>query len=108
MVGRFDQDAHLGSRGLIGIEDAHLVIGQLDFADRRVETFERLAYGIVQSIDRTIALGGGDFLLVADADLDHGGGVDAIDRRLIDDNLVILEFEEWRVLAEDFPDDQLE
>jgi hypothetical protein len=38
---------HLHRRGLVGIKHAHLVIGEADFANGRIEPFQRLARGLV-------------------------------------------------------------
>lgn len=59
LVARLDQYADGRSGTLAGRQDTHLVIQQLDLLQFRVELLQRLADGVVESIDRPASLGRG-------------------------------------------------
>ncbi len=56
VAGGFEQDAGLGPGGRLRIEDADLVVGQADVAERGVERLEGLAEGAVQGMNGPVAL----------------------------------------------------
>ena len=59
-----------GGRRRPAVEDAHLVVDEVDVVDARVERAERLAQGGVERVDRAVAVGGGVQHLAVDLDLD--------------------------------------
>ena len=71
---RVDDDP--GARGgrRIAIEDAHLVVDEVDVVDGRVERPQRLAQRGVEGVDRAVAVGGRVQRLAVDGDLDRGLG----------------------------------
>ena len=73
-VGRVDDDPRLRARGFLAVEDADLVVHQVDGVELRVEGAERLAQSGVQGVDRAVAVGGGVEHLARDLDLDRSLG----------------------------------
>ena len=79
-VGGVEQDP--GDRaGAVGfVEDADLVVGQLDLGQVRVAVGDRAAQGLVERVDRAVALGDADVALAVDLDLDRRLGLDLCPR----------------------------
>ena len=77
-VGRVDQHPGHRTGALLGVEDPDLVVGQVDAAQHRVGPGHGhgLAQGLVQGVDRAVALGGGDDPLALDLHLDRRLGDD--------------------------------
>ncbi len=59
-----------------GVEHPHLEVDEVDAGQRRVAAVERGAQGVVEGVDRAVALADGDEALVADPHLHRGLGVD--------------------------------
>ena len=55
----------------VAVEDADLVVDEVDVVDRRVERPERLAQRGVEGVDRAVAVGRGVQGLAVDLDLDR-------------------------------------
>ena len=56
---RVDDHARPRRRRRVAVEDAHLVVDQVDVVDGRVERAQRLAQRGVERVDRAVAVGGG-------------------------------------------------
>ena len=69
-------DEHPGDRvGAVAlVEDAHLVVDQLELRDLRVGLADRLAQRVVERVDRAVALAGDDVAGALGAQLDGGLG----------------------------------
>ena len=67
---RVDDDPGARRRRRAAVEDAHLVVDQVDVVELRVERAERLAQRGVERVDRAVAVGGGVQHLAVDLDLD--------------------------------------
>ena len=59
-VGGLDEHAGDGVGAVGRVEDAHLVVDQLELARARGRPAQRLAQGVVEGVDRAVALAGGD------------------------------------------------
>ena len=68
LVLELDQHARHGVGA--ALEDADLVVDELEVLDYRLVLAEVLAQRLVERVDRAVAFGGRDQLLVADLDLD--------------------------------------
>ncbi len=71
------------------VEDAHLVVDQVDVVDARVERPERLAQRGVEGVDRAVAVGGGVEDLAVDLDLDGRLGQQLAPVALLDEAGVV-------------------
>src|SRR5580698_9940447 len=58
MVGPFDENANLGRRPLFRIENANFVVSQADVGDFRIARCEAFAQRHIESVHRSVALGG--------------------------------------------------
>src|SRR3954447_25812488 len=103
-------DEHAGHRaGAVAlVEDADLVVDELDVAQVRVDLGDRGAQGGVERVHRAVALGGADVALAVDPNLDRRLGLDLSVRALLDDHAPRLEREQRLVLAALAPHQQLE
>jgi hypothetical protein len=107
-VRRVDDDARLGSRRLLAVEDADLVVDQMDRVELRVEGAQGLAEGGVQGVDRAVAVGGGVEHLARDLDLDRGLGQKLGAAALLHQNRVVAQREGPLVAGLVALDEQLE
>ena len=98
-VGGVDQHARdrVGALGLV--EDADLVVDELDVPQVRVDLADRVAQRGVERVDRAVALGGADVALAVDPDLDRRLGLDLAVGALLDDHAPGLEPEQRLVDA---------
>ena len=55
-VGGLDEHAYRRIGAMTLVEDSHLVIDELEFLDCRIRPEQRVAYGVIKGIDRTVAL----------------------------------------------------
>ena len=88
-VHRIDDDpgARRGRRA--AVEDAHLVVDEVDVVEPRVERPERLAQGGVERVDRAVAVGCGMERLAVDLDLDRRLGQQLATVALLDEAGVV-------------------
>ena len=107
-VGGVEQDP--GDRaGAVGfVEDADLVVGQLDVGEVRVAVGDRAAQGAVEGVDRAVALGDAHVALAVDLDLDRRLGLDLAAGALLGDDAEALEPEQRLVAARLAAQQQLE
>src|SRR5919204_2748764 len=75
-VGGVEQHPRGGAGGLPLVEDADLVVDELDVAQVRIALADRRAQRAVERVDRAIALGHPHIALAFDPDLDRGLGLD--------------------------------
>ena len=75
-VGGVEQHPGHGAGAVVLVEDADLVVGQLDVGEVRVQLGDRRAQGPVERVDRAVALGGADVALAVDPELDRRLGLD--------------------------------
>src|SRR5918995_3761751 len=73
-VGGVEQHPGDSPGAVVLVEDADLVVGQLDLGQVRVAVGDRLAQGPVQRVHRAVALGGANVALALHPDLDRGLG----------------------------------
>ena len=90
------------------VEDADLVVDELDVGQVRVDLADRVAQRAVERVDRAVALGGADVALAVDPDLDRRLGLDLAVGALLDDHAPGLEPEERLVVAGLAAQEQLE
>ena len=76
--GGFDQDSHPGSGAIRRVEDPHPIVGETQLIDLRIGVSECRPKGLVERVDRAVALAGRDFALVADRDLHRRFGHDRL------------------------------
>ena len=98
-VGGVEQ--HPGDRAgaVVLVEDPHLVVGQLDLGEVRMQLGDRVAQRAVERVDRAVALGGAQVALAVDPDLDRRLGLDPAVRALLGDDAEALEPEQRLVVA---------
>ena len=107
-VGGVDEHARDRAGAVALVEDADLVVDELDVAQVRVDLGDRVAQRGVERVDRPVALGGADVALAVDPDLDRRLGLDLAVGALLDDHPPRLEREQRLVLAALAPHQQLE
>ena len=107
-VGGVEQHARDRAGRLPLVEDADLVVDELDVAQVRIGLGDRLAQRGVQRVDGAVALGGADVALAVDPDLDRGLGLDLAVLALLGHHAPRLELEERLVLAGLAPDQEVE
>ena len=90
------------------VEDAHLVVDEVDRVEHRVERPQRLAQRAVERVDRAVAVGGGVQHLAVDLDLDRRLGEQLAPGPLLDEHGVVDDPERRRVVGRVAPDQQLE
>ena len=90
------------------IEDAHLVVDQVDLVEPRVERAERLAQRRIERIDRAVAVGRRVQRLAVDLDLDRRLGQHLAAVALLDEAGVVDDPERRRVVGGVAADEQLE
>ena len=105
---RVDDDPGPGRGRRVAVEDAHLVVDEVDVVDARVERAERLAQRGVEGVDRAVAVGGGVQDLAVDLDLDRRLGEELAAVALLDEAGVVDDPERRRVVGRVAPDEQLE
>ena len=93
-VAGVEQHPRDGAGALVLVEDAHLVVHELDVAQMRVLLRDGLAQRRVEGVDRAVALGGADDALAADVDLDGRLHVGLAALALLDDHAEALEGEQ--------------
>ena len=103
-----DDHARLGGGGGIPVEDAHLVVHEVDAVELRIEGAQRLAQRRVQGVDRTVAVGGSVEHLAVDLDLDRRLGAQVLAVALLDEDGEVDQLEGRRVVAAVAPDEELE
>ncbi len=86
---RIDDDAGARRRRAGPVEDAHLVVHEVDGIEDRVERPQRLAQRAVERVHGTVAVGGGVEHLAGDLDLDGGLGQQLPARPLLDQRRVV-------------------
>ena len=101
-------DAGPRGRRRIAVEDAHLVVDEVDVVDRRVERAERLAQRGVERVDRAVAVGRGVQDLAVDLHLDRRLGEQLAAVALLDEAGVVDDPERGGVVGCVAPDEQLE
>ena len=84
---------------MVGIQDADLVVDELDVGQVRMQLADRVAQGAVEGVDRTVALGRADVAASFDPDLDRRLGLDVAVGALLGDHPEALEPEQRLVLA---------
>src|SRR4051812_22760581 len=107
-VGGVDEHAGHRSGAVALVEDADLVVDELDVAQVRVDLGDRGAQGGVERVHRAVALGGADVALAVDPNLDRRLGLDLSVRPLLDDHAPRLKREQRLVRAALAPHQQLE
>ena len=107
-VGRVEQHARRRAGRLPLVEDADLVVDELDVAQVRQALADRGAQRAVQGMHGAVALGGAHEALRADPELDRRLGLHAPVGALLGDHAPGLELEQRLVLARLAPDQQLE
>ena len=93
-VGGVEQDAGDGAGAVALVEDAHLVVGQLDVGEVRVAVGDRRPQRPVERVDRAVALGDLDVALAVDHDLDRRLGLDPAVLALLGGDAEALQLEE--------------
>ena len=88
-VHRVDDDPGPGRGRRPAVEDAHLVVDEVDVVDARVERAERLAQRGVEGVDRAVAVGRGVEDLAVDLDLDRRLGQQLAAVALLDEAGVV-------------------
>ena len=103
-------EQHPGDRAgaVVGVEDADLVVGQLDVGQVRVELADRVAERPVERVHGPVALGRADVAPTLDPDLDRRLGLDLAVGALLGDHPEALEPEQRLVLARLAAQQQLE
>src|SRR5437764_9976552 len=107
-VSDVDQDARDGARALGRVEDAHLVVGEVDAFEHREPGADGQAQGLVEGVDRAVALGSGDLAFAANVELDRGLGGERPVADLVGDHAERLHAEEVRLPSAGPPQQQLE
>ena len=107
-VGGVEQHARGGAGRLPLVEDADLVVDELDVAQVRVALADRGAQRAVERVHRAVALGDADVALPVDPDLDRRLGLDAAVLALLRDHAPGLKPEQRLVVAALAPDQQVE
>ena len=107
-VGGVEQHARDRAGRLPLVEDADLVVDELDVAQVRIGLGDRLAQRGVERVDRAVALRGADVALAIDPDLDGRLGLNLAVLALLGHHAPRLELEERLVLAGLAPDQQVE
>jgi hypothetical protein len=107
-VGRVEQHARHRAGALGLVEDADLVVDELDVGEVRVDLGDRRAQRGVQGVDRAVALGGAHVALAVDPDLDGRLGLDLAVGALLDDAAPGLQAEQRLVDAGLLAQEQLE
>ena len=109
-IAELDQDAGDGVGA--ALEDADLVVDELEVLDQILVLAEILAQRHVEGVDRAVALGRRDQHLVADPDLDDRlGDADELAERVVpalDADIEALDVEIARHLAEHALDEEVE
>ena len=90
------------------VEDAHLVVDEVDAVEQRVERAERLAQRGVERVDRAVAVGGRVQDLAVDLDLDRRLGQQLPPVALLDEAGVVDDPERRDVAGCVAPDEELE
>src|SRR6266566_4851555 len=92
-VAGFDEHPGHGAGPVRALQDADLVVGQLQPGQLRVEPLQREAQGVVERVDRPVALAGGHDPLALGLQL-HGGLADHLAARApLDDDAPRLDLE---------------
>ena len=107
-VGRVDDDPGPRGRRRLAVEDAHLVVDEVDGVELRVERAERLAQRGVERVDRAVAVGRRVQHLAVDLDLDRRLGAQLAAVALLDEAGVVDDPERRDVAAAVAPDEELE
>lgn len=107
-IGRLQQHAHFRRCGVLAVDDAHLVVGQVNVRQFRIERLQRLAQRAIERMHRTIAFRRGDFALAIHLHLDDRRRTELALGRLLTNDLEVFEFKERTVAPELLADDQLE
>ena len=107
-VGGVDEHARRRAGAVVLVEDADLVVDELDVLEVRVDLADRVAQRGVERVDRAVALGGAHVALAVDPDLDRRLGLDLAVGALLDDHAPGLEAEERLVVARLAAQEQLE
>ena len=105
---RIDDDPGPRGRRGVAVEDAHLVVDEVDVVDGRIERPERLAQRGVERVDRAVAVGGRVQHLAVDRDLDRRLGEELAPVALLDETRVVDDPERRRVVGRVATDEQLE
>ena len=98
-VGGVDEHARGRAGAVVLVEDADLVVDELDVLEVRVDLADRVAQRGVERVDRAVALGRADVALAVDPDLDRRLGLDLAVGALLDDHAPGLQAEERLVVA---------
>ena len=107
-VGGVEQHARHRAGRLPLVEDADLVVDELDVAQVRIGLRDRLAQRGVERVDRAVALRGADVALAIDPDLDRRLGLNLAVLALLGHHAPRLELEQRLVLAGLAPDQEVE
>ena len=93
---------------MVLVEDADLVVGQLDVGEMRVTVDDRAAQRLVERVHRAVAFGGAQVALAVDPDLDRRLRHDLSVLALLDEHAEALEAEERLVLVGLLTEQELE
>ncbi len=107
-VGGVEEDAGDRAGAVVRVEDAHLVVGELDVGEVRVEVADRQAERLVERVHRAVPLGRAHVAVPLDPDLDRRLRLDVAVGALLGDDPEALEPEERRVLPRLAAQEQLE
>ena len=103
-----DDHPCLGGGRRVAVEDAHLVVHEMDAVELWVEGAQRLAQRRVEGVDRAVAVGGRVQHLALDLDLDGRLGAQVLPVALLDEDGEVEQLERRDVVAAMAPDEELE
>src|SRR5919197_2889183 len=107
-VGGVDEHARRGAGAVVLVEDAHLVVDELDVLQVGVDLADRVAQRCVERVDRAVALGRADVALAFDPDLDRRLGLHLPVGALLDDHPPRLQAEQRLGVPGLAPQEQVE
>ena len=72
----FNQNPNLCACRLLGLQHTNLIVGQVNIAEYWVKALQDTTQGVIESVNRSVSLGGGDFCSVAHTDFNNSGGAE--------------------------------